>query len=127
MDVAHVLQNYSVSVTLSARETTHIVHNLLVIEAIPSQDTLTSLDDFEGILILCRHPHEEISLLVADAAIAPCHALDLGELHLVDECAAVAVATIGVKVRHDGTGWYAVVRSVESEYSARRFERSSVF
>lgn len=84
------------------------MHNFLIIEGIPSQHTLVPLDDFESIPALSGHPHEQISLLVADAAIASCNALDFGELHFVDEGAAVAVSAIGVKIGHDYTSWYAV-------------------
>lgn len=106
------------------------MHNLLVIEAIPSQHILTPLDDFKAIPALSRHPHEEISLLVADAAIASCNTLDLGQLHLVCECAAVAAAAVGVKVGHDGTSWYVVavvvVRRCSTGMVAGTFEKSSV-
>ena len=76
---------------------------LFIIKPVPSQDTLVALNDFESILVLRRQPYEEISLLVADAAIASHDALDFRELDLVDECAAVAVSTISVQVSHAGS------------------------
>jgi len=51
-----------------------------------------------------RGRHPEISLFVADAAVALARGLDLGGLELVHEGGAVAVAAVGLEGRFDCLG-----------------------
>jgi hypothetical protein len=50
--------------------------------------------------VILAGEHPEVALAGADAAVALCRALDLGDLDLVDEGGAVAVSAVVLEFGH---------------------------
>ena len=81
---------------------TYLVHVFLIVECIRRQALLGSLDEFHGVFISRNVP--QIALFMTDAAVALVGGFDLGQLHLVHESCAVAIAAVraqGVLIGHD--------------------------